>query len=128
MFLRQTYDPFGNSTKIRSPLTVDIDDLNRYTYNDEDYDFNTGLQYLRVRYYNTSTGSFISQDTFLGRTLSSVSLNRYTYANNSLIMYSDPSGHWALWDNIVDNVSAGWDSFKAGFPLQTDRQHKNPRS
>ncbi len=62
MFLRYTYDPFGNVTSINAPMTVDIDDLNRYTYNGEDYDYNTGLQYLRARYYSTSAGSFISQD------------------------------------------------------------------
>ena len=93
MFLRQTYDPFGNSTKIRSPLTVDIDDLNRYTYNGEDYDYNTGLQYLRARYYNTSTGSFISQDTYLGQIINPISRNRYTYAHNSPVVFDDPSGN-----------------------------------
>ena len=93
LFLRQTYDPFGNSTKIRSPLTVDIDDLNRYTYNGEDYDYNTGLQYLRARYYNTSTGSFISQDTYLGQIINPISRNRYTYAHNSPVVFDDPSGN-----------------------------------
>ncbi len=93
LFLRQTYDPFGNSTKIRSPLTVDIDDLNRYTYNGEDYDYNTGLQYLRARYYSTSTGNFISQDTYLGDVITPLSQNRYTYCHNNPVMNDDPSGH-----------------------------------
>ncbi|MGN0474291.1 MAG: RHS repeat-associated core domain-containing protein, partial [Acutalibacteraceae bacterium] len=57
------------------------------------------------RYYSTSTGNFISQDTYLGDILSGVTLNRYTYANNSPVMYNDPSGHWALWDNITESVS-----------------------
>ena len=93
LFLRQTYDPFGNSTKIRSPLTVDIDDLNRYTYNGEDYDYNTGLQYLRARYYSTITGNFISQDTYLGDVITPLSQNRYTYCHNNPVMNDDPSGH-----------------------------------
>jgi len=104
MFLRYTYDPFGNITSINAPMTVDIDDLNRYTYNGEDYDYNTGLQYLRARYYSTGTGSFISQDTFLGSALSGLSQNRYTYVGNSPIMYSDPSGHWGWFDDFVDSV------------------------
>lgn len=93
IFLRYTYDPFGNVTNINAPMTVDIDDLNRYTYNGEDYDFNTGLQYLRARYYNTSTGSFISQDTYLGQIVSPISMNRYIYCNNNPVMYDDPSGY-----------------------------------
>ena len=35
MFLRYTYDPFGNVESINAPMVVDIDDLNRYTYNGE---------------------------------------------------------------------------------------------
>ncbi len=92
-FLCYTYDPFGNVTSINAPMTVDIDDLNRYTYNGEDYDYNTGLQYLRARYYNTGTGNFISQDTYLGEIISPLSQNRYTYCHNSPIMRDDPSGH-----------------------------------
>ena len=92
-FLRYTYDPFGNVTSINAPMTVDIDDLNRYTYNGEDYDYNTGLQYLRARYYSTETGNFISQDTYLGKIISPLSQNRYTYCHNSPVMFDDPSGH-----------------------------------
>ncbi len=96
-FLRYTYDPFGNVTSINAPMTVDIDDLNRYTYNGEDYDCNTGLQYLRARYYSTGTGSFISQDTYLGSTFNGLSLNRYTYVGNMPTMFNDPSGHIWAW-------------------------------
>ena len=92
MFLRYTYDPFGNVTSINAPLTVDIDDLNRYTYNGEDYDYNTGLQYLRARYYSTGTGRFISQDIFLGRIFLPLSQNRFTYCQNNSVMRDDPSG------------------------------------
>ena len=49
MFLRYTYDPFGIVESINAPMTVDIDDLNRYTFNGEDR-----LQPHRARYYNTS--------------------------------------------------------------------------
>ena len=92
-FLRYTYDAFGNISSIRAPMTVDIDDLNRYTYNGEDYDYNTDLQYLRARYYRTGTGNFISQDTYLGDLLNPLSQNRYTYSHNSPVMFDDPSGH-----------------------------------
>lgn len=87
-------------------MTVDVDDLNRYTYNGEDYDYNTGLQYLRARYYNTSVGSFISQDTYLGQTISPLSQNRYTYCGNNPIAFDDPSGHnyQTVTDELEDPV------------------------
>ncbi len=116
-FLRYTYDAFGNVTSIRAPMTVDIDDLNRYTYNGEDYDYNTGLQYLRARYYSTSTGSFISQDTYLGRTISPLSQNRYTYAHNNPVMYDDPSGHYVATNISV--YSAETDSASVGYNDKT---------
>jgi len=68
----------------------------RYTYNGEDYDYNTGLQYLRARYYSTGTGNFISQDTYLGNLLNPLSQNRYTYCGNNPVMYDDPSGHFFM--------------------------------
>ena len=90
--LRYTYDPFGTPS-VRSPALLSLADTTRYTYNDESYNYTTGLQYLRARYYNTSTGSFISQDTYLGDILNPLSQNRYTYCHNNPVMYDDPSGH-----------------------------------
>jgi RHS repeat-associated protein len=95
LFLRYTYGAFGEPHDIRAPLKVDLNDLNRYTYNAEDYDYNTGLQYLRARYYQPQNGNFITQDTYLGRIIEPISMNRYTYVNNNPVNYIDPSGHTA---------------------------------
>ncbi|WP_423815748.1 RHS repeat-associated core domain-containing protein, partial [Pseudoruminococcus massiliensis] len=39
---------------------------NCYRYCGEQFDETTGLYYLRARYMDTSTGRFISQDTYQG--------------------------------------------------------------
>jgi RHS repeat-associated protein len=64
-----------------------------YQYNAEAVDTNTGLQYLRARYYNSSIGSFITQDTYTGTLEDPLTQNLYTYTGNNPINYVDPSGH-----------------------------------
>ena len=67
---------------------------NPYLYCGEYYDEGTGLYYLRARYMNTTTGTFISMDTYQGNTYDPASLHKYTYAQNNPQMYNDPSGHF----------------------------------
>lgn len=85
-----TYDAFGVEKNI------DESDDNAFRYCSEYYDAETGTIYLRTRYYNPSTGRFISRDSFAGRRADPLSLNRYTYCSNNPVRYIDPSGHDAV--------------------------------
>lgn len=82
-----TYDAFGVEKNI------DEDDTNAFRYCGEYYDKETATVYLRARYYNPSTGRFISRDSFAGRRSDPLSLNLYTYCNNNPIGYVDSNGH-----------------------------------
>ncbi|MDR2508799.1 MAG: DUF6531 domain-containing protein, partial [Candidatus Ancillula sp.] len=55
----------------------------------------TGLQYLRARYLDAETGTFVTQDDQFGRVQSITSQNLYTYAENDGVNKVDPSGHSA---------------------------------
>lgn len=68
---------------------------NFYAYNGENYNPGTGLEYLCSRYYDTSKGRFITEDTYLGDIYDPLTLNRYAYAKNNPVNYIDPSGHVA---------------------------------
>jgi len=68
---------------------------NNYRYCGEQFDGTTGLYYLRARYMNPSTGTFISMDSYAGSIFEPVSLHKYLYANANPVMYSDPSGYMA---------------------------------
>ena len=81
------YDAFGNLLKSKGNTE------NCYRYCGEQFDETTGLYYLRARYMDTSTGRFISQDTYQGTINDPVSLHKYLYANANPVMYSDPSGY-----------------------------------
>jgi RHS repeat-associated protein len=55
-------------------------------YTGEWFDASVGLQYLRARWYDDATGSFLSRDA--------VEENHpYLYANGNPVLYTDPSGY-----------------------------------
>jgi RHS repeat-associated core domain len=81
------FDIWGNSV-----LTVE-QYSNAIRYGGEFYDTESGLYYLRARYYDSSIGRFLSEDTYAGNPNDPLSLNLYSYCRNDPVMYSDPSGH-----------------------------------
>ena len=85
-----TYDAFGNITAQTGET------YNPYLYNQEQYDANTGLYYLRARYMDPSTGRFVSMDSYGGSIYDPTSLHKYLYANADPIGFSDPSGYYSL--------------------------------
>ena len=71
------------------------DTENPFLYCGEQFDSFTGLYYLRARYMNPSTGTFISMDTYQGSVFDPETLHKYLYANANPVMFVDPSGHFA---------------------------------
>jgi RHS repeat-associated protein len=65
-------------------------------YTGKPYDTATGLYYEGARYYETTTGRFITQDSITGTKDDPMSLNRYVYAGDNPERYVDPSGHVLL--------------------------------
>ena len=84
-----SFDAFGNLTDSTGETE------NSYLYRGEQYDSFTGLYYLRARYMNPSTGTFITMDEYAGSVFEPVSLHKYLYANANPVMFSDPSGYSA---------------------------------
>ncbi len=56
------------------------------------YDNGNGTLLARARHYHPDLGRFLSRDALLGTQQSGQSLNRYVYALNDPVGYSDPSG------------------------------------
>lgn len=84
------YDAFGNLVSKTGETE------NAYLYCGEQYDVNTGFYYLRARYMNPDTGTFISMDSYQGSLFDPVSLHKYLYANANPVMNSDPTGYFTL--------------------------------
>jgi RHS repeat-associated protein len=61
------------------------------------YDSSTGLIYMGARYYDPYLGRFISPDTIVQQRNDPQSYNRYAYARNNPLLYTDESGHcWGI--------------------------------
>ncbi|MFC4767436.1 RHS repeat domain-containing protein, partial [Effusibacillus consociatus] len=65
---------------------------NTFGYTGLEYDYTTGLNYARARYYMPEVGRFISQDPWLGSIDLPISQNRYPYVLNNPLKWLDPSG------------------------------------
>lgn len=87
-----SYDAYGNVKQSGANIA------NPYGYNAEYTDDATNLQYLRARYYNPSTGTFTSADSYIGQIRNPLSLNRYAYGQNNPVNGIDPTGHSWLGD------------------------------
>ena len=62
------------------------------------------LYYLRARYMNPGTGTFISMDSYQGDLYEPVTLHKYLYANANPVKYSDPSGMFSLAESAAVNA------------------------
>jgi len=80
------YDAFGN--QIHPTATTP----NNYLYRGEQYDPDLSIYYLRARYYNPSTGRFLSRDPLDGDPTDPQSLHKYLYAGGDPVNRIDPSG------------------------------------
>ena len=95
-----TYDAFGNLISSTGSTA------NSYRYCGEQFDSTTGLYYLHARYMDTSTGRFISQDSYAGSISDPISLHKYLYANSNPVSNSDPSGYSA--ENDLEFYKQAW--------------------
>ena len=94
------YDAFGNITSQTTGATTP-----RFTYTGQQYDAVTRLSYYRARWYDASTGRFMSQDP---AGFSAGDANLYRYVGNDPVNFTDPSGALALPDSGSVPNPIGW--------------------
>ena len=62
---------------------------------------------LRARYYDPVIGRFISPDSIVQSPGDPQTLNRYSYCRNNPQRYTDPSGNFFLFDDLIE-VFVAW--------------------
>jgi RHS repeat-associated protein len=85
-----TYDAWGNVTA-HDPAGVPIPTTrigNRYLFQGREYSWKTGLYYFRARWYNPTTGRWLSKDP-IGI---AGGLNQYVFCGNRPVTSGDPFG------------------------------------
>lgn len=85
---RYEYDTWGNIVSRTEGMS------NPFAYSGEIYDDESGMYYLRARYYDPKVGRFVSEDTYKGQVDNPLSLNRYAYVHNNPLNNVDPTGNW----------------------------------
>ena len=101
---RYAYDAYGNM--LEGAILAATTDLTRFLYSGEQTD-KTGLQYLRARYYDPSSGRFNRLDPFAGNIQDPLSLHKYLYAHANPVMGIDPTGLMTLSGLSVGGGIAG---------------------
>ncbi|CAG0928113.1 tRNA(Glu)-specific nuclease WapA [Thermoflexales bacterium] len=73
----------------------------------EQTDDDTGLVYLRARWYDSATGRFTTRDPFPGFVALPQTLHPYTYVGNNPVNLTDPSGKFAFLPLLAAAVLGG---------------------
>jgi RHS repeat-associated protein len=80
------YTPYGDTVSTSGSLA------NAIRFSGREYDGETGLYYVRARYYDPTSGRFVSEDAG-----ALIDYNRYVYAGNDPVNKRDPSGRSCEW-------------------------------
>ena len=89
------YNPWGG---IRYSIGTTPAD-NAYTYTGQRQEADLGLMFYNARWYDPYLNQFLTPDSIIPDLYNPIDYDRYTYARNNPIRYSDPSGH-DIWDTI----------------------------
>jgi len=104
-----TYDAYGQ-TKESPPASSVTIEHNPFQYCSEYTDEESGLTYLRSRYYNSRIKRFISRDRAL-------LINRYNYVESNPIIFIDPTGRFAEAGAVMSETAT--EAGETALPLLT---------
>ncbi|MBX3024521.1 PASTA domain-containing protein [bacterium] len=91
------YDAYGNALGGADPTG------GPHRFAGEELDAESGLTYLRARYYDAATGAFLSRDPQPGGDGDALSQHRYLYAAGNPVNRTDPSGRFTLPEALVSS-------------------------
>jgi len=75
-----------------APASTSSGLFNPFLFQGQQYDPASNTYYLRDRYYDPTSGRFLSHDPLAGNDFSPISLPRYLYANDDPVNFVDPTG------------------------------------
>ena len=90
--VKYTYDAWGKVLSTTGSLAPTLGIVQPFRYRGYVYDVETGLYYLRSRYYNSVWGRFINADSLIKSSL-------FMYCGNNPVVNMDHSGKSYLWDD-----------------------------
>ena len=110
---RYSYDPYGNPTSMTngagtavSQTSNTIAAINPFRYRGYRYDGDTGLYYLRSRYYDPVSCRFVNADKYASTGHGIIGYNSFSYCNNNPIIHEDSEGDLAKTVLVNDGGSS----------------------
>jgi RHS repeat-associated protein len=99
-----TYDPYGQRVSSTGTVANPLGYAGQYT------DAESGLQYLRARYYDPATAQFLTKDPLVA-----ISQEPYGYVGNNPLNATDPSGLFCVGSlctpkGVGDALGGAWDA------------------
>ena len=104
------YEAWGNHKAVDSngnqiTSSTHIGNLNPFRCRGYYYDTETGLYYLKTRYYDPEVGRFISRDSIEYANPETINgLNLYAYCGNNPVMGYDPTGTTEWWEWLIGAI------------------------
>ena len=86
------YDAWGKPIAATGSLAATLDKRNPFRYRGYVYDEETGLYYLRSRFYNVAVGRFLNADSCVGKISVLEQHNQFSYCANVPVGLRDESG------------------------------------
>jgi RHS repeat-associated protein len=105
-----------------------------YAFTGEMYDPQTGLVFLRARYYAPGDGRFASKDVWRGTQIQPMSYNLWAYGYSNPLKFTDSSGNCPYQNGSADCSTGYWDwetvqnvkNFKQAFLDSAKRHNRIP--
>jgi len=98
------YDAWGAPLWCTGELAETLGKVQPFRYRGYVFDEETGLYYLRSRYYNVEENRFLSADEGIIVSNKLMTGNMYAYGKNTPICIEDSEGTDAYWLTDIDNV------------------------
>ena len=86
------YDAWGRPISKTGTLASTLGTVQPFRYRGYIYDEETGLYYLRSRFYNQNNSRFLNADVLISKRPSPLAHMLFTYCQNNPVKYSDPTG------------------------------------
>ena len=115
------YDAWGKPISIAGSLVATLGVRNPLRYRGYVYDTESGMYYLRSRYYDINTSRFINSDSFIGATAQMLGHNTYAYCFCSPILFVDQNGYRGIIADFIINFCQQFCQQLSAMKLREDK-------
>ena len=105
-----SYDAWGKPIQKTGTMASTLGTLQPFRYRGYVWDEETGLYYLRSRYYKAVIFRFLSNDVIVSKIGEQLSTNAYIYSKNNSVVCADADGtdcYYVIYDNRENGKEKG---------------------